>query len=585
MQNLIEDTDYTMESLNLNLSIPRGKGSLSNPSISYCRGNVFHLKASLKPHKGPASGEGEKKEGEEEEEEGRTDSQKRDHFDAFDLGGWKENIKQPGELSKIVNPNQLLPLSLECQAFTRMGNQQGMKIKPLFQGDAEGQATMPKSPRFQIPRKRRKRGEKPIYFTDSVPRSKLTTRTLPSNEKVPSRIQITSSSTFGGWKLEDDRHIFCTPAPRRKRILRSQHNFKPLLGLKSLEALTADCSVSQNSTSFPQKDLPAKKASSLQDSDTDHSEYDELSSVLIYPCSKEPARTTKKGAWDEPKCPIIQPEIHEDKEKRKLGRKNSARVSSKMAKKEAAERVRRKIEELEDIIHQVSLNSLSQRRQEESKYPFNIPIRDEKSLQNAFPEDTGTQLVEEFQALSEALSQSLRQVLKVEGAREEKLLVTSSESSRLIPVSYSDQRASNWPNNTDSNSHLAQVETTSFPPSSPMLDVSEGTYASIEGTSPILSPLFSSSHKSLTVRLTCQQGVVSDQHTYFVGTALSPQWFGECEEATKDSGRTEKENGNCWYQGNIRQSERDQALASNCINKKDILSSGNCAYQVLHQEV
>lgn len=565
-----------MESLNLlNLSIPLGKDSLCS-----CRCNVFPLKASLKPQQGPTSVEGVEKEA-----EGRADSEKLDHFDAFDLRDLTENIKQPGDRSKIVHPNPLLPLSLECQAFTKMGNQQAMKIKPHSQGYAKGQAAMARSPRFQMPRKRRKRGEGPIYFTDSAPRSKLTAKTLPSNKKTPSRLQMTSSSTFGEWNFQDDRNIFCYPAPRRKRISRSQHYFKPLLGLKSLEALTADCPVSQNSPSFPQNDLSAKKAPSLQDSDSDQSEYDELSSVLIYPYSKEPAKKTKEGAWNEPIYQLIQPEGNEDVEKeRTLGRKKSTWINSEMANKDAEERVKSKIEELENIICQVNLKSLSQRRQGESKHLIKIPVCAEKRLQNAFRQDTGTQLVEEFQALSEALSQSLRQVLKVEGARKEKVFETSSKPYPLNPVSNSDQCTSNWSSNTYSNAHFDRVENTSIAPSFSMLDVCEETSASFDGMSPILSPLFSSSHSSLTVSLNCQQGVVSDQHTDFVSGALSPQWLGECEAATKDSGRTEKEERNCSYQENCR-SERDLALISSCINEKDLLSSGNCATYSLHREV
>lgn len=545
----------------LHLNIPVSEGSNLGPSISHWRGNASLLKASLKPQQRPTSGK-------EEEEEGRTESQKRYHMDAFDLRDWRENIKPPGDLSNIVRPNQLLPLCLECHAFTRMGNQQGAKIKPPFQGYAECRAASPKSPRFQVPRKRRRRGEKPIYSIESIPR---TARTFTSNESTGSRLQMTSSSTSREWNLDEDRHTFCTPTPRRKRILKSQHDFKPLLGMKSLETLTADCPVSRNGLSFPGNALSAKKEPSLQDSDTDQSEYDELSSVLIYP-SKEPAKKTEEGAWDEPKCPLIQPEKDEDQEKGgKLGGKNSPWIFSEMAKKEAAERVRSKIEELEDIIRQVSLNSSDQRRQKQSKCPFNIPIREEESLQNTLCQDPGPQLVEEFQALSEALSQSLRQVLKVEGAREEKILATSSESSQLNPLLYSDHCTSNWSSNASSNSHSARGETA--------LDASEKTSASFEGTSPILLPLFSSSQQSPTGSLTHREGVNSDHHRgriNSVGSDLSPQWIGDCEAATADSGRTEKENRNRFCQGNLRQSEQDQAPVSRGINERDdLLSSGN----------
>lgn len=559
----------------LHLDIPVSEGNNLGPSMSHCRGNIYPFKASLKPQQGPTSGE-------EEEEEGRTESQRRYLIDIFGLRDWRGNIKPPGDLSKTVHPNQLLPLCLECQAFTKMGNQQGMKIKPPFQGFAECQAASPKSPRFQVPRKRRRRVEKPIYFTESLPRSKLTAKILLSNERTASRFQMTSSSTVGELDLDEDRHIFCTPAPSRKRILKRQHDFKPLLGMKSLEALTAHCPVSRNGPSFPSNDLSAKKESSIQDSDTDQSEYDDLSSVLIYPCSKEPAKKTEVGAWDEPKCPLIQPEKFEDKNNGgKFGGKTSPLVFSEMAKKEAAERVRSKIEELEGIICQISLNSSDQRTQKESKCPFNTPTREENSLQNPLCQDTGPQLVEEFQALSEALSQSLRQVLKVEGAREEKILAPSSESSQSNPLLRSDLCTSNWPSNASSHSHSALGETT--------LDASEKTSASFEGPFPILSPLLSSSQQSLTVSLTHQQGLISDHHrgrTNLVGSDSSPQWTGDCEAATADSHWTEAEKRNCFCQGNLRQGERDQAQVSRCIQERDdLLSSGNHPHHGLHQEV
>lgn len=556
----------------LHLNIPLNEGSNLGPYISHWRGNVSLLKASLKPQQRPTSGEGEG-------QEGRTESQKRYHIGTLDLRHWRENVNSPGDLSNIACPNQLRPLCLECQAFMIMGNQQGMKIKPPFQGYAECHAASQKSPRFQVPRKRRRRGEQPIYFTESIPR---TTRTFISNESSASSLQMTSSSTFGEWNLDEDTHIFCTPAPRRKTVVKSQHDFKPLLGKKSLASLTADGPVSRIGPPFPRNDLSAKKELSLQDSDTDQSEYDELSSVLIYPYSKEPAKKTEEGAWDEPNCPLIQPEKYEDqKNGGKLGGKNSPWIFSEVAKKEAAERVRSKIEELEGIIHQMSLNSSDKTRQKESKCPLNIPIGEEKSLQDTLCQDSGPQLVEEFQALSEALSQSLRQVLKVEGAREEKILATSSESSKLNPLLHSDHCTSNWSSDTFLNSHPARGETA--------LGASEKTSASIEGTSPILSPLFSSSQQSLAVSLARQEGIDSDHQRgriYLFGSDLSPQWIGDCKAATADSGKTEKENRNCFCQGNLRQSEQHQAEVSRGIDERDdLLSSGNCAHHGLHQEV
>lgn len=554
-----------------------------SPSLSHCGGPPSPFKAFLELQQGPTSHC-------KEEERGSTKTEKQDQTDTFGLRDQRESLKPLGDLSKIGRLTDLLPLCLECQAFIRMGNQQGSKIKPHYHGHAENLDALPKSPRFQIPRKRRRRVERSVYSTDSLQRLKLTPRILPLRARGVTRLQITSSPNFGEWDSEEDGQIFCTPACRRKRVSKS-HELRPSLRMKSPGGLTAE----KKDRSFPRNGSPAKKESSLPDSDTDQSEYDELYSVFTSPYSKEPAKKTEDDIRETLKFPIIQPESDKVQEKgAKVREKKSPRMCDEMGRRDAAQRVMGKIEELEIIIRQVSLNSSDWSREEEAKCPGQVNEGKQRFVaelnsQNKLSSEDKPQLIEEFQTLSEALSQSLRQVLKVEGAREEKKVLTDDKkiSSESNPLSYSDHFTSSVPNNNSSHSHSAHVETSSVP--SPSLsDVSERTSSSFEVMSSILSPLFTSSQHSLSVSPTHQQGeVISDHRNGTISSVgdKSAHWTGGCQAVTADSSGKENDNRKTFCQGNLTQSEQDQTQIPQSFSERDdLLSSGNNINHALHQE-
>lgn len=474
-----------------------------------------------------------------------------------------------------------------------MGNQQGVKIKPHYHGHAENLDALPKSPRFQIPRKRRRRAERPVYSTDSLQRFKMTPRILPVRARGVTGHQVTNSPTFGEWDSEEDGQIFCTPACRRKRVLKNAHELQPSLRMKSPGGLTAE----KKDPSLPRNGSSAKQESLLPDSDTDQSEYDELYSVFTSPYSKEPAKKTEDDARETPKFPIIQPESDKVQEKgAKVAEKKSPRICDEMGRRDAARRVMGKIEELESIIRQVSLNSSDWSREEEAKCPGQVDEGKQRcgaelSSQNKLSNEDKPQFIEEFQTLSEALSRSLRQVLKVEGAREEKKVLTDDEkiSSECNPLSYSDHFTSSVPNNMSSHYHSAHVETSSVP-SPPLSDVSGRTSSSFEVMSSILSPLFTSSQHSLSVSPTHQQGEVISDHRNgtisLVGGNLSARWTGGCQAVTEDPSGRENDDRKTFCQGNPTQSEQDEApIPQSFSERDDLLSSGNNTNYALHQEV
>lgn len=569
----------------LHLYIPVYESRHWSPSLSHCGGPPSPFKVSLELQQGPTSHC-------KEEEKGSNKTEKQDQTDTFGLRDRRESLKPLGDLSKIGRLTDLLPLCLERQAFIRMGNQQGAKIKPHYHGHAENLDALPKSPRFQIPRKRRRRAERPVYSTDSLQRFKMTPRILPLRTRGVTRLQITSSPTFGEWDSEEDGQIFCTPACRRKRVLKSPHALQPSLRMKSPGGLTAE----KKDPSFPRNGSPSKKESSLPDSDTDQSEYDELYPVFTSSYSEETAKKIEDDARETPKFPIIQPESDKVQEKgAKVAEKKSPWMCDEMGRRDAARRVMGKIEELESIIRQVSLNSSDWSREEEAKCSGQVDEGKQRcgaelSSQNKLTSEDKPQLLEEFQTLSEALSRSLRQVLKVEGAREEKKVLADDEKiSEYNPLSYSDHFTSGVPNNTSSHSHSAHVETSSVP--SPSLsDVSERTSSRFEVMSSILSPLFTPSQHSLSLSPTHQQREVISDHRNgtigLVGDNLFAHWTGGCQAVTADPSGRENDNRKTFCQGNLTQSEQDQTQIPQSFSERDdLLSSGNNINHASHQEV
>lgn len=558
----------------LRLYIPISEKCCVSPSLSHCRGPASPFKTSLKPQQGRTSRC--------EEEEGTAETDKQGQTDKFGLIDLRETLKALDDFSEIHWLTELLPLCLECQSFISMGNQQGMKIKPRCHGYDENRDALPKSPRFQIPRKRRRRAEGLVYTDNSQHNLKMTPSTLrvPSKARRLTRLQITSSPTFGEWDSEEDRQIICTPASRRKRVLGSPQELQPSWRVKPPDALSADFRHSKS-----RDDVSVKEKCALPDSDTDLSEYDnDMYSTCISPTSLEPTGKREDNARNTQKARIIRPESDQKKEAEGGEEKSSQWLYEEMGRKAVAQRVMGKIEELEGIIRRVSLSSSDWIREEEAQFILDGCVDEERhrcraefGSQNKGCSEDKPQLIEEFHALGEALSQSLRQVLKVEGANTEREPFTEAKKTSSQPNNIGSTRkplnlsshsypfAPNVPSDSSSPSLSAVGETSPVPtPSlSAILDVSQRTSSSFEGMSPILSPLFTSS------RTDQHEKDISDRHRGWissVGDSLFPQWAGGCRSS--DGRKT-------FSQENLRLSEQNQTQTSRCTSETDdLLSSG-----------
>lgn len=561
-----------------------------SPSLSHCRGPASPFKASLKPQQGLTSRC--------EEEKGTAETDKQGQTEKFGLIDLRETLKALDDFSEIRWLTDLLPLCLECQSFMSMGNQQGMKIKPHCHGNDENRDALPKSPRFQIPRKRRRRAEGLVYSQHNLKMTPSTLR-VPSKARRLTRLQITSSPTFGEWDSDEDRQIICTPASRRKRVLGSPQELQPSWRVKPPDALSADFRHSKN-----RDDLSVKEKCALPDSDTDLSEYDnDMYSICISPTSLEPTGKREDNARDTEKARIIRPESDQKKKAEGGEEKSSQWMYEEMGRKAAAQRVMGKIEELEGIIRRVSLSSSDWIREEEAQFILDGCVDEERhrcraefGSQNKGCSEDKPQLIEEFHALGEALSQSLRQVLKVEGPNAEREPFTEAKETSSQPNNIGSTRkplnlsshsypfAFNVPSDSSSPSLSAGGETSPVPtPSlSAILDVSQRTSSSFKGMSPILSPLFTSSQHSLPLSQTdhhekdisdCHRGWISS-----VGDSLFPQWAGGCRSSTTASGGTENDGRKTFSQENLRLSEQNQTQTFRCTSETDdLLSSGNYA--------
>ncbi|KAK1889204.1 Methionine synthase [Dissostichus eleginoides] len=154
----------------LNLFIPISERSCMSLSLSHCRGPAAPFKAHLK-HQGGLTLNCR--------EEGPVDTAKQGQADKF---------------SKALDD---FPLCLECQTFMNMGNQHGTRLN--FPGCSED--AFPKSPRLQIPRKRRRRVEGFGGFEHNLKITPGTPQAPPKARKL-TKLQITSPPTFGEWDLE-----------------------------------------------------------------------------------------------------------------------------------------------------------------------------------------------------------------------------------------------------------------------------------------------------------------------------------------------------------------------------------------------
>lgn len=473
-----------------------------------------------------------------------------------------------------------------------MGNQQGIKMKTHCSGFDENGDALPKSPRFQIPQKRRKRAERLVKVDSSQQNVKMTPRTQKVSSKARrlTRFQKMNSPAFGEWDSEEEKHIIFTPASRRKRVLGSPQELQSSWRVKPSDVLSSKKDL------FSTRDgLSVKEKCALLDSDTDHSEYDnDVYSTCISPTSLKLAEKSEDNARNTEKVQMIRQEKTQEQKAEGEEEKSSQWMYEEMGRKAAAQRVMGKIEELEGIIRQVSLNSSECLKEEEAGFIYDGEDQEKDKYRAEFSSQkkgyTGdkSQLIEEFYALGEALSQSLRQVLKVEGSKAERKPFTEAKKAPSKPSSTGSTRRplnllshpyhvfSHVPNYSSSPSLSAGRETS--PVSTPSLSVIQDAPQGMSSMSPILSPLFMSSQHSLPLSLTDHHGKdTSDSHTGWkgsVGDSLFPRRTGGCGSATAAPGGTGSYEGKCFSQAN---SELMQMQTSRCTSETDLLSSGNYA--------
>lgn len=470
-------------------------------------------------------------------EEGPAETVKLGQADKYNLTDFKENLKALDDSSEIQLLTELLLLSSKCQAFTSMGNQQGMRIKQNFHSHTENWNTLPKSPRIQIPRKRRKRTEGLVHagtLQHNLNMTPGTPRVLTKARRL-TKLHITSSPTFRETQdSEEEKDFNCTPAVRRKRVV--ERSVSKLEERKrdpqgSWRAKQSVPSPVEFPTRFNKKgllthreDLSVKGRCVPADSDTDLSDYDnEIYSMCISPTSFETQRRKEDSDIKLPEAQIAQAA----KQKHEEVKAGGLQSFDEMGKEAAERRVMGKIEEVEGIIRRVSLSSLDWTKGGiESNDELQSVSGDEISsetlqqlqilqqrCQTEFStdpqletQDKGSNedkplLVEELLALGEALSKSLQQALRMEEERQDLRLVKGqselltearkslwgSSKTNLTPYP---QHYSTVPNKSSSPSLTASAAI--FPIPSPSLsairDVSLKRSHSFEELSPIHPP-------------------------------------------------------------------------------------------------
>ncbi|KAM7367673.1 hypothetical protein PAMP_013957 [Pampus punctatissimus] len=594
----------------LRLYIPVSERTCVSPSLSLCRGPAIPSNAPLDYHQGLTKCK----------EEGPAETVKLGRADKYGLTDFKETLKALDDSSEIHWLfTEFLLLCLECQAFMSMGNQQGIRIKSNFHSSAESWNTLPKSPRNQIPRKRRRRVEGLVYSGTIQHKLKMT----PGTPRVPTKLQITNSPMFGETQdSEEERALRCTPAAIRKRVVgkeREERSGSKLEGRKRIPQ-----SMKQSvpfATDFPacfskkgpfsqREDLSVKGECAFTDSDTDLSEYDEL---CISPTSFEPQRRTEDSDMKTPKAQVNQA-ARQKNEEEKAEETSSQWSFDEMGKKAAARRVMGKIEEVERIIRRVSLSSSDWIKggsegggepQSDSDGCLGDEVTSEalqqlQILQPRCPTDPQLEaqdkgcnedkplLVEELRALGEALSQSLHQALRMEGdrkdwrpAKAQSELFTEAKKSPLrssrkllnlppYPHSYSIV-----PNNSSSPSLSAGAEISLTPspsPSYPILDVSQRT------SSPLLMSSLSWTDQQE------EEKDISDQHIEWTKSA-EDSWFSCGAESTNTfTDGTENDQSSVetkWAQTNLKQAQTDRCISeTEASHASHYLLSSDCNFNL-----
>ncbi|KAI4802128.1 hypothetical protein KUCAC02_019986 [Chaenocephalus aceratus] len=329
----------------------------------------------------------------------------------------------------------------------------------------------PKSPRLQIPRKRRRRVEGLGGFEHNLKITPGTPQAPPKARRL-TKLQITSPPTFGEWDLEENKPVVCTPAAWRNRGMGKERNkcaqeLKPAWRVHLSDAFTANV---HESFSKNRKDVSVKEERALPDSDTDLSEYDND----ISPSRKQEDnfRNTQKA----------QQAVRDTDEIKKAGdteKKSSQWRYEETEKKAAERRVMGKIEEVEGIIRRVSLTSSDWIKEGSEEKDGDVVEMQNKGCSEGKP-----QLVEELRALGEALSQSLRQALKMEAAKTERPITeeknTSHDANDRRPLTICSQSFSSTARHASPSPRLSVASDESA-----RRTLSSGS----EGMSPLLSPL------------------------------------------------------------------------------------------------
>ncbi|KAK1889446.1 Chorismate synthase [Dissostichus eleginoides] len=206
-----------------------------------------------------------------------------------------------------------------------------------------------------------------------------------------------------------------------------------------------------------------------------------------------------------------------------------------MEKKAAERRVMGKIEEVEGIIRRVSLTSSDWIKEGSEEKDGDLV-----EMQNKGCSEEKPQLVEELRALGEALSQSLRQALKMEAAKTERPITEDKKTSHDPNVFGSTKRPLTVPICSQSFSSTVQHASPS-PCLSVTLDESARRTLSSgsEGMSPLLSPLFTSRQISLPLSLAdLHEQDFSERHIRWrssVEDSVFNQGAGRCGSATQVS--------------------------------------------------
>lgn len=398
----------------LGLRAPLSEGSCISPSLVRRRGTDSSIRDSRDPP-----------EEEEREAEATAESEK----PPFHLTEFREILQVLDDFREIRQLMELLRPRFHRQAAVAMGNQQGVKTKPWCRGLGFNHSRS----KFQVPQKRRK-------------------ARLPPN-----------SSPFGA----QASRVICTSVSRKRRTIR---------GPPALQPSRKSRTDSPNKKDLSFRSSPSIILESPPDSDTDLSECD---NEKCSPDNLVNGRSSKDAARRAPPAKEIHPRGDgDDAETAGEVERGFLRTNEEMGDEAAAQRLMGKMEPLEGFIHQPRLRSdwMDEYGDSRDEADFilgrgaqQVALKDRE----AFPQDLRCRvdkrhLIEEFQVLGEALSQSLRQVLKMEAERG-----PPTPTEGITPKT----------------NHSESTEK----PLTPPLDFSSGGELFSESISPLLSPLLTSS--------------------------------------------------------------------------------------------